>query len=202
MTTALLLVSLATAGVDYSVALIPGEGGGPSSTALKQDAPSLGSGVVAPPKSAAPESSTTVCRCQGFRESVCLCLKAGQKCHCSRTSGSVWATDKQGRATHKTGAKADPRIGGGRPEPVSHSTTPGGFEVTLRRDGKWWWHDGDLWRWTRQQPTEGQRFSSGGKAFIYRDGRMQAEMVLSLAPKGHWEKRCYGTFCRMEFVED
>lgn len=72
-----------------------------------QDAPRSGAGQVS--ETTAPESlKTTVCRCQDYKEHLCLCLKAGVKCHCSRNVGSVWFVNEHGRATHKTGAKADP----------------------------------------------------------------------------------------------
>lgn len=67
--------------------------------------------------------NTTVCRCQGYKEHLCLCLKAGVKCRCSRTVGSVWAVNESGVATHKTGAKADPRHAV-TPTPVTPSTPP------------------------------------------------------------------------------
>lgn len=67
----------------------------------------------------APElPKTTVCQCQGYRESVCHCRKHGQVCHCTRTSGSVWALNEQGQATHKTGAKADPQVAKPAAKPV------------------------------------------------------------------------------------
>jgi hypothetical protein len=86
----------------------PGSATSPAPSASAQ-------GSVSP----APKFPTTVCRCQGSNHSVCLCLKAGVSCHCSRTVGSVWAVDATGKATHKTGAKADPRTQATTPRPTA-----------------------------------------------------------------------------------
>lgn len=153
---------------------------------------------------AAPVSE--VCRCQGYKHSVCKCLKAGVKCHCSRTSGSVW--ELLGEQWVKTGAKADPRITTSRKAPSESSPSAAlgaGYDVTLRNDGRWWWHDGSIWRYTSTQPRDGMRFGSGNAAFVYRDGVMQpseSQMVIDIAPKGHWERRCYGGYCRNVWIPE
>lgn len=53
-----------------------------------------------------PAPKATVCQCEGYKEHLCLCLKNGQKCHCTPKSGSVWQVDGHGKGT-KTGAKAE-----------------------------------------------------------------------------------------------
>lgn len=161
-----------------------------------------------------PGAETTVCRCQGYKEHLCLCLKAGVKCHCSRTVGSVWAVNEQGRATHKTGAKADPRqaaavnrnTASSAPEagltpkpPASDDTVP-----TLRTDGRYWWHDGERWWNTTTVPAEGREFNGGSKVFVFSGGKMTvkgSQMAVQVQqPTGRWVKRCYGGYCRMEWV--
>lgn len=172
-----------------------------------QDAPS-GSGADTPaPRglSPAPESPTTVCRCQGYKEHLCLCLKAGVKCHCSRTVGSVWAVNDQGRATHKTGAKADPR----KPSPLTtppatvHRTPKAdGFALYMRQDGRWGWTDatGRQW-WAQTQPKAGDTVTDGQTSWECTGTGMRPKMVVNLQPSGgRWVKRCYGGYCRMEWV--
>lgn len=54
-----------------------------------------------------------------------------------------------------------------------------GFRVARRNDGRWWWNDGVMDRWSAQQPREGMRFSDNAVTFIYHDGRMlPADVIL------------------------
>lgn len=172
-----------------------------------------GPAVAPPTETAAGPSSTTVCRCQGYKEHLCLCLKAGVRCHCSRTVGSVWAVNDKGRATHKTGAKADPRkaVDNSRQkQPVTAPKSNGGtensvstgFVVTKRSDGRWWWNDGTRWHYTSLRPVDGTTYRGGHGAFEYRAGRMHAlgakmMAVIHPASTGHWETRrvCRGSYC-------
>lgn len=168
-----------------------------------QDAPPPGSVAGKPPAAtpAAEPSNTTVCRCQGYKEHLCLCLKAGVKCHCSRTVGSVWSVNDQGRATHKTGAKADPRVPL-KNETPANPTGESGYIVWTRGGVNYWndssgrsWHDG------------GTGLSEGtvyGNRFVYRGGSMHelnqadgSKMAADIAPRGHWETRrvCRGSYC-------
>lgn len=53
-------------------------------------------------------ADTVVCQCGGSNEGVCHCVQHGVQCNCTANKGSVWATDSNGRATHKTGEYANP----------------------------------------------------------------------------------------------
>lgn len=83
-------------------------GGDPSTASIVVAPQEAVAGPAASDAGATGPVSQTVCRCQGFKKDVCLCLKAGSKCHCSRTSGSVWIPDAGG-VLRKTTEKADPR---------------------------------------------------------------------------------------------
>lgn len=180
--------------------------------AVSQAAPFSRGDAVGPPS---PGAETTVCRCQGHKEHLCLCLKAGVKCHCSRTVGSVWAVDKHGRATHKTGKKADPRQGvavtGGTassaPETGSSPRSPASDIPSLRADGRYWWHDGERWWNTVIKPTEGREFNGGEKMFVFSGGMMiekgsRMAVQIQQPAGGRWVRRCYGGYCRIEWVPD
>lgn len=164
-----------------------------------------GSGGERPASLPAPELSiprTTVCQCQGYREHLCHCLKAGQKCHCTRTSGSVWAVNEQGRATHKTGAKADPRKASPltTPAPTVHRVdSSAGYEVQVRDGIPYWTAGGVEWH-TDADLVENRTYAN---RFQYRSGRMHewkpdtSVMAADIAPRGHYEIRrvCRGSYC-------
>jgi hypothetical protein len=168
-----------------------------------QDAPPPGSVAGKPPAAppATEPSNTTVCRCQGYKEHLCLCLKAGVKCHCSRTVGSVWSVNEQGRATHKTGAKADPRI----PSNPGVTQPTAGYPVSMRGGFAYWTDSvGKEWYSAGSNLAEGTVF---GNRFTYRNGAMHepghasaadaSQMAANIAPKGHFETRrvCRGSYC-------
>lgn len=204
MSTFALLLMLAL-GIDHSGTLVSSEKGGghdlsPNdsvSSATDGRRPSSGSGVEPPTSLPAPEPSTAVCQCQGHKRQSCFCLQNGVTCKCNASTGSVWALNEQGRATHKTGAYADPR--------APRQTASTGYAVSLRTDGRWWWHDGGQWHNTSDKPREGVTYNGPHGAFVYRGGRMvpeAAKMAVEIKPTGHWERRCFGGYCRMVWVTD
>lgn len=68
------------------------------------------------------------------------------------------------------------------PNPEGFGADSEGFAVSFRNDGRWWWHDGTIWRWTTQQPRDGMRFEGNGGAFVFRGGRMYAPDLAPSAP--------------------
>lgn len=222
------------------LALLESERGGDPNTSVphgaggndadrRKDTPSVPATGTEPGSAAAPttappasDSRTTVCQCRGYNETVCLCLKNGQKCHCSRDVGSVWSVNDAGVATHKTGAKADPdaadRITPAAPPPPAEPET-GGYAVTI--NGAWmYWTDSRGQRWDNR--GYGTGYSTYGQ-FEYRNGRMfergQAPTsnritlpVPSSKPlintqgtrsrSGHWETQCFGSYCQRVWVPD
>lgn len=178
-------------------------GGDPSSASVvtptvAQDAPQAGSGTASETAAPEPVSNTTVCRCQGYRESVCLCLKAGVKCHCSRTVGSVWAVNEQGRATHKTGAKADPRGTSAIARSDAPAASANSYEATRRTDGRYWWTAGGTAYWVGKKPVDGDSWNISGQTWECVGGRMQLRgSVMAADIGGHWETRrvCRGSYC-------
>ena len=180
------------------------EGGDPvsadSAVVAETVAPSPGS-AAAPPKDAVADLS--ICPCLGYKgKAHCYCLQRGVQCRCNRTTGSEWNMDG-GRPVNKTGRYADPRRA---PQPARSrelaavdSSVP-----TLKSDGNYWWQGpSGLWYSRSSTPTEGSVIrQQDGTTFVMRDGRMVPQMAVQIqAPAGgRWVKRCYGSYCRMEWV--
>lgn len=174
---------------------------GDPTTASETVAPSPGS-VAAPPKDAAAEFS--ICQCQGFKHHMCHCLKAGVKCRCSRTVGSEWNM-VNGRAVSKTGRYADPRQGTQPARSRPAASAPSDNSVpTLKSDGFYWWQgpNGKWYNWSTM-PAEGVvGRQQDGTLFVMRNGKMVPHMAVQIQQPagGRWVKRCYGSYCRMEWV--
>lgn len=121
----------------------------------------------------------------------------------------MWSVNERGRATHKTGAKADPRVSA----TVARSDAPAGSASNAQdpavpargADGRWWWTapDGVRW-WASSQPQAGDSVVGGGVTWDCVGGRMVqrgSQMAVRLPSSGgRWVKRCYGSYCRMEWV--
>lgn len=183
----------------------------PSESLLRQKyggTPSPPAAIPAPTAERPAASQTTVCACQGFNESVCLCRKAGMTCHCTRTSGSVWERSNEGVAWVKTSRKGDPRqpVDSTPVESSKDGTTlsrpADGIDVEILPDGRGRW----------LHPTLGWRQSNGPlrKGLLYRDllygedGKMHPYKVVEAVPvqNGHWETRCHGTWCERVWVSN
>jgi hypothetical protein len=107
-----------------------------------------------------------------------------------------------GRPVSKTGRYADPRRS---TQPIARREETAASDTSVpthRADGKWWWQ-GPNGKWFGTATlTEGQTYVSGTSRFVLRGGKMVPEMAVQLqAPAGgRWVKRCYGGYCRMEWV--
>lgn len=73
-----------------------------------------------------------------------------------------------------------PAAAGAHSPSAPSAADTGGFEVSLRNNGKWYWNDGEVWRHSRVQPQEGMRFSGNGATFIFHDGRMYGPDLILL----------------------
>lgn len=157
--------------------------------------------------SPAPVQNTAVCQCRGYNESVCFCLKTGQKCHCSRDSGSVWNVTDSGRPINKTGRKANPNM---PLNVVADAVKTDGYAVESNGSMAYWTDSAGL-RWNNQGSglVEGQTFYHNGSArFVYRNGTMHeagSAPLVNTDPQpaqqsGHWawQKVCHGNYCTME----
>lgn len=180
-----------------------------SETAVPESVFETSPGSDVPPTTpvVASEPNTSVCPCRGSNRGVCHCLARGVTCRCSSNVGSEWEmagnkpVNKTGRyldpnqavAVNRNAAPVSPAEGrlSDKPQP--------GFECKQYSDGRWYWNDGSGWRVTSVQPTDGQRFTGGGKSFVYRSGRMHdaPKMVAEIKPapqrKGRWV--CRGGYC-------
>lgn len=175
-------------------------------TSRGSDVPAVSTPAVAS------EPNTSVCPCRGSNRGVCHCLARGVKCRCSANVGSVWEM-ADGRPVRKTGEYANPNqavaviSSSATASPDVVAASPG-YECTQRSDGRWYWNDGSGWRVTSVQPTDGTRFSGGGKSFVYRAGRMHAapaKMAVQIQPpksSGRWVTRCFGGYCRRVWVPE
>lgn len=146
------------------------------------------------------QGATTVCTCNGNDKNGCLCLKAGVKCHCTQGVGSVWQKTTQKASTAATKAQS--------PMKQSASISNTGA-IPVRYDGPWmYWNVGGVeWHNGGTGIRDGQVY--GGR-FTFRDGMMFDTSNVSLprvsnltAPAsrgGHYEKRCNGVQCWMEWV--
>lgn len=176
------------------------ERGGDPESASETVAPSPGS-VAAPPKDAAADLS--ICPCLGYRgKEHCYCLQRGVACGCNRTKGSEWNMES-GRPVNKTGRYADPRRETFARSDAPAASAPADNTVPRQKsDGKWWWQ-GPTGTWFGTATlTEGQTYVSGTNRFVYRGGKMIPEMAVQIQQPagGRWVKRCYGSYCRMEWV--
>lgn len=176
------------------------KGGDPPSVVTPQDAVSTGSVVDSgPSRSTEPVLRTGQCQCQSRGERACYCLRTGNKCYCPTRGPSTWELTEAGAPIRKVQKQTTPRS----TTPVARPTGAGGYTVTSN-NGVAYWTDssGVSWNDVGTGLREGVVY---GDRFIYRDGTMHengSKMAVDIAPKGHWVRRCYGTFCRMEWVPE
>lgn len=181
------------------------KGGDQPAVVEEQDAPSPGSGADGPLVESAPEPSTAICPCLGYRgRAHCYCLQRGVACRCNRTTGSEWLM-KNGRPVKKTGRYADPRGANAiaRRDAPAASAPQDDAAPRQRADGKWWWKgpQGDNGEWwsIASAPVEGQTYVYGTNRFVYRGGKMVpgSQMAADITPNGHFEIRrvCRGSYC-------
>lgn len=155
--------------------------------------------------SASPAADTSVCECLGYRgREHCACLQNGVKCQCNATKGSEWFNEN-GRPVRKTGRYLDPR----QKDPevaAAPQASPDGTVPEKRADGQWWWNDGTRDYCTTYQPVEGLEFNGPHGAFVFTGGKMVpkgSQMAVEIKqPTGHWETRCYGSYCKRVWVLD
>lgn len=169
------------------------------------DVPLIAPGSGVPPTTPVVASELlSVCPCMGYKRGVCHCLARGVTCKCSARIGSEW-TMANGRPVRKTGRYLDPRTPLVEPMlAVSVGDVLDDTVPTKRTDGRYWFKRPDG-RWCGVASlTDGAEYTSGAYRFVYRNGRMTPAMAVQIAPaaKGRWVMRCYGSFCRREWVSE